>query len=280
MILSAPKIDEGSIIQLAQYAEHTETLEINLTDVEWITPAGIVCLAIIAECRTAKGLWTHVRPPADDDVLNYLGRIDFFRYLSQRVVVDEDLSHLEKHDRNRSHRFTELLPVSERDASDICDVVSTFFERQFSTRWRQAYRPFEEVISNIKSHASFGLNSAAFARAHVQRYSNRLELAFADLGVGFLQTLSSNPHHSHLSSEEAALRGAFEKGLSRFHRSDDEHRGGGLRGVGDTTRRLGGRIVVRTGNGLLSQTENGRRHYRTLSDSFPGSFVWIRLPAG
>jgi len=280
MVLSGRRIDESHISDLARYARHGDTLEVNLTDVEWITPAGIVGLAMIAEYRTARGLWTNVSPPADDDVLNYLGRIDFFRHLPQRAVLNQDLSHLRRHERNQSHHFTELIRVSERDSSDVCEVVSTFLEKQFPTWWRRAYHPFEEVISNINSHASLGLDSAAFARAHVQWYSNRLELAFGDLGVGFLETLSSNPQHSHLSSEEAALRGAFEEGLSRFYRSDEEHRGGGLRGIGDTVRRLGGRVVVRSGNGLLSQTKNGRRRYRSLLDSLPGSFVWIRLPAG
>lgn len=278
MTISADNsFDEEYIPTLGKYARYPGGLTVDFSDIKWITPAGIVGAFLITQYRSESGLWTLVSPPEETDVLNYLGRIDFFRHLPKRAVLKQDVSHLQRHQRNESHDFTTILPLDGENIREICDVVISFLQDQMPSRWRQVYSPFEEMLSNIENHASHGLRHSVFSCAHVQRYSNRMELAVGDLGVGFLKTMQDNPDNSDLSSEEDAIRGAFEEGRSRLNKTND-YRGGGLQRVSRITKNLEGQLTLRTGDGLLEQYSGGRRQYRSLSGSLPGTIGWIRLP--
>jgi hypothetical protein len=242
-----------------------------------VYPSGIVGLTLLLQHRAQKGRHTVLIPPQNEDVLSYLGRIDFFTHLPSEVEVQGNIEHLKGRRRRDSPRFTEILLPDNQGFSDVCAVVMRFLEQQVSSGWRRAYRAFEEVISNIDHHASFRLPGDVFSCAQVQVYTNRIELAFGDLGVGFLATLRANPAHAYLDSHKEALKGALARKYTRWHR-EDEHHGGGLHQIGKLLAEIGGRMEIVTYDGYVKQGPSGRRNYNTWTIPFPGTLVWVRMP--
>lgn len=276
MTLSANTIDEKCLGDAIALTRHSGESVLDLQSSEWVCPCGSVAMTLLAQHRARAGLATRVLVPAEDGLLNYLGRIDFFRHLPAAVEVDQDLSPLSNHRRQDSDQFTEVILPHVRGVKEACSVVRGFLEEEDPSRWKSLYAPFEEALSNIYNHASYGLEETAFSCTQVQIYSNRIEIAFGDLGVGFHRTLSSGRAPFAPRTEQEALEEAFENRMTRWGR--ESHHGGGLKNVGRVVESLDGRMRMVTGDGAVRQYRDGERRYGTLSVPFPGVLGWVRLP--
>lgn len=243
-----------------------------------VFPPGAVAALALAEYRAAAGLATTVTVPRSADVLTYLGRIDFFKLLPEGVSVDGEIAHLDGHARHSSGTFTELVRVTPDGIEQLMDILGRFLQQHAPSLFRKTYSAVEELLSNIGRHASVGLGAPAYACGQVQVYANRIELAFADLGVGYLRSLRCNPDHAHFQTSEAALRGIIQRGLSRHHRPEETH-GGGLRTVAQTAHALGGELRIITSDGQMWE-QNRRRSYSTTGTSFPGTLAAAVFPIG
>lgn len=260
--------------ELARLCQQAEPCVIDLRHTERVYPPGAVGLVLLARYRADLGHRTLFLPPVSDGLRAYLRRIDFFDNLEGLVDIEDDLSDTAHHRRNRSDRFTEILNVQE-GIDDALQVIWAFLKREVSSDQLQStYSAFDELLTNIDMHASLGQRTKTFACVQTQVYSNRIEMAFGDLGVGFLATLRANPLHRHLDSDEEALRGALENGISRFH---DEAHGDGLRRVALRTEALQGQLIVASKHGL-ARWLRGTRSYESMSSPHPGTMTWIRIP--
>lgn len=250
---------------------------LDLTPAQWVYPPGVVALTSLTKRRAELGLQTTIRVPRNVDTLTYLGRIDFFEHVSSAAAIDGDIEHLKAHSRNDSGSFTPLICVDPDGIEQLLHVLGKFLQRLAPQQFAKAYGAVDELLTNIHRHASLGLEEPTFACCQIQVYgTNRVELAFADLGVGYLASLKRNPEHTHLGSSEAALRGIVQRGLSRHHRPDETH-GGGLRAVAQIARELGGDLRIITHDGEVWERW-GRQGYSTLATPFPGTIAAAVLP--
>lgn len=121
-----------------------------------------------------------------------------------------------------------------------------------------------EIITNVWLHAQ----TSTPALVAYQLEQERVFLTVADLGIGVLQSLRSNPEHQALTTSMAALKKAMLVGVSRF---PEQGRGYGfdtvLRAVADH-----GVVRLRTGEAVLEfqGTTDVRRSLVSYGTNLPG----------
>ncbi len=169
---------------------------------------------------------------------------------------------------DRSTVGTYLVPVRE-DLVFLRDIEMNLRERitnvGFSPMTAKALTgALSEIITNVWLHAQ----TSTPALVAYQLEQERVFLTIADLGIGVLQSLRSNPEHQALATSMAALKKAMLVGVSRF----PEHgRGYGfdtvLRAVADH-----GVVRLRTGEAVLEfqGTTDVRRSLVSYGTHLPG----------
>lgn len=262
----------------AELSAYTEPCICDLRKVLYVYPPGIVGLILMLHKRAGAGLPTEIMLPQNSDVLNYLERVDFLSKLPDDVKLDQDVSFLAYNQRNQSDYFSELLTPTNIDFDQVKNVIWSFLEREVSGEVHPIFGAFEEVLQNIQDHSDPSRNQAAYYCIQVQVYQGAIELAFGDLGVGFLATLRRNPELLHLQNEVSALRGALLYGYSRFAH-EKVHRGGGLRRASQIiVNRFGGKFKVLSQNGEALQSQTDGQKFETTQHAFPGTLVWMYIP--
>jgi hypothetical protein len=122
-----------------------------------------------------------------------------------------------------------------------------------------------EIVDNVWEHSE----SAHPALVCVEITHRRLAFAVADLGIGVLNSLRSNPKFARLDTSIEALSVALQPGASRV---EGTHRGYGfssvLRGLAD----LWGTLRLRSGEAslVLDGTRDERRRIRHFVPPLPG----------
>lgn len=274
--------------QLAQAAGADEVVVFDLTHTRVVYPAGVVALALITHARAQRDSPTRIVPPNSDDVLTYLGRIDFFEQIHSSASVDGDISALDHHRRRPSRRFTELIAARDQGFDDVAEVVWKHLSDRSLEEARSIFPVFEELLTNIAEHSRPGSERPAHCFVHVQTYAHEVDLAFGDLGVGYLVTLQQNPELPPLADEMEALRGVLLNGYSRLGHQEDD-RGGGLRHIHELVERLEGRMKLLSTDGLArtspgeeqpgwQRDSDGGIRPSQLAAPFPGTMAWIQLP--
>lgn len=259
----------------------------DLRNTHRVYPPGVVALALVTHHRAANGRQTRIYPPVNDDVLTYLGRIDFFEQIHPDAHVAEDISWLDHHRRRSSEGFSELIAARDQRFGDVADVVWNHLQEEVPDQAQPTFDAFVELLMNIEQHSAPSADRPAHCFVQVQSYRQVIDLAFGDLGVGYRNSLQENPDLPELTGETDALRGVIVDGYSRLgHR---EERGGGLRHVWQRVCRLKGEMKILSGDGLAhTGSASGGATSReprytdpelcTIDARFPGTMAWIQLP--
>ena len=248
---------------------------VDLTDVAYVHPPGAVALVLAARARIeAARSPLIVVAPTSAEVRTYLERVDVVAKLEALGTDVSEFSDVRHHARHASAAFTEVLD-EEGGLEAVLPVVWSFLIRQLGQAGaRAAYSPLVALVSNVDRHADPTGGPPPAAAAHVQVYSNRIELAVGDLGAGFRASLAQNPEYVSLQTDEDALRAAIRDGATRHA---DPHHGGDVARVVRRVRALGGHVRLQSRSGSARATRP-RVDYRTTLTAFPGTLVSLRLP--
>lgn len=267
-------LDSGDWGRLAQ-ACSLPSVCVDLARVDFVQPPGVLALVLAARHRAANGLSPlEIIAPRSADVRTYLGRVDVVDKLEACGCDVSAFEGVRHHRRHASSSFTEVLDGPD-GMEEILPVVWSFLNAQLGNDLAHvAYSPLVALVSNVGRHAGSEGAPAPYAAAQVQVYQNRIELAVGDLGRGFLESLSQNPDHAYLGSDEDALRVSIRDGASRY--ADPRH-GGDVARVVDRARKLGGRVQLVSRDGTATATTPAVR-YSTAPTRFPGSLIAVRLP--
>ena len=252
-----------------------DTLEIDLTDVEWISPLGVV--AVLATCLRADASSPDatVFLPENPEARAYLAQIGFLQELEQHDwAVPDDI------DIDPNADIGPHLPVSRLTTER--EVVAASYQLDDALHKASlAGGLFDDLIDvavelagNAREHGS---NCYTVAQTHTGRRSGTpgIHLAVADFGAGFAQTLRE--FYGEMADSEAIIR-AFEEQVSG---TGNKRRGFGLSqiaGVVDMAPNNVLHIVSRSGHVVRS----GRRFKSTESESllFPGTLASVYVPYG
>lgn len=222
---------------------------VDLSNVGFVTPGGIVGLACILEKWTSKhGVVPVVLP--NEDVTAYMHRMDFFDYFKDRLRLDKDISYL-KDRRRHSASLSELRTV--RDADGVMEVTeqfcATLSDRGVpNDKVRRCFAVISETLNNAVDHAS----SPCGAYTAIQPWPslNKVAVAVSDAGVGIPHTIGAHPsaYGARFEDHELIRLAANHLVSSRL---DEEGRGGGLTSALHNVRSGRGRMVIWSGRGWV-----------------------------
>jgi hypothetical protein len=211
-----------------------------------LEPAGIVLLAAEIARRAEEGRSTALEfEPGSQAALHELADLRFFQELGlpepESPAVPE-----------RCVPLRRILDL--RTARLLADRTRDLLEREqpdlAPSPVRAAQFVFEELGANIVQHS--GRTSTGFGLARADGERGRLQVAFADAGIGYWRSLASNPEfEARIESHAAAIRLALHRRVTRGGRGN---MGLGLHLFAELAERLRGEASIASGDTLLERS--------------------------
>jgi anti-sigma regulatory factor (Ser/Thr protein kinase) len=258
--------------------------QIDLSDVSFIDPYGMVGLLEIGELCMLEDIKKTILLPRSAEVLRYLERMDFFAsarrsFSLEPMHVPSPASPGKAGD---SDVLLEITPIER--ANDIHYIVGKVEERaqailakhlRYDSRAINGFIvALSEICQNIVEHSE----NKGFVGIQKYRFpglgKNIVKIAVMDAGIGFRRSLSTR---FKLAGDLDAIEKALLHGASRH---EDEGRGHGLAAVRRFVEQWQGRISIRSGTAKLSlipKWARGREREPRITN-FPGSQINIILP--
>lgn len=258
--------------------------EIDLQEVSFIDPYGMVGLLEIGEIYKPKDNRKLLHLPESEEVLRYLERMNFFKIAPRYFTFEPSKPQLsEKYLRSSySDVLLEITPIEKSD--DIHFIVGKVRDRAQAILTRhlqydeRAINGFivalSEVCQNILEHSQY----TGFVGIQKYRFQgmgkNVVKIAVMDTGIGFRKSLSER---FSLKSDFDSIEKALLHGASRYA---DEGRGHGLAAVRRFVNQWNGKLSIRSGTAkfsIIPEWAWGKERVSKLTH-FPGAQVNILLP--
>lgn len=238
-----------------------------------LEPAGIVLLAAGIARRQARGLRTWIAADEGGEALALLHGVDFFRELGVEV---EGARPPTPWPRWVALRRLVDLGVSHRQAQATRELLERFVPPIPASTIRAAEFVFEELAANVVQHSRAA--ETGFGLAMVDPETRRIQIAFADAGIGFLESLRSNPEYEgRLADHAQALRLSLDRRVSR---GGTGNIGMGLFLLSDLADRLNGELSIATGDTLFVRRADGQgRRVEEILPTAGWNGAWLCLDA-
>ena len=254
------------------------SVEINISNVRFLTPAAIV--AILARCHWWKrqGKVLSLSGAESCQALGYFQRIDFLTHLG--IEIPELFTR-----RNATGRFVPVKTLNfasgdvDRIASDIarCTLPDAPPEDDV---FRLLQYAAGELLSNAKYHSG----GRAYVCAQFFQARNLVRIAVADDGIGIRESFINTTRETEASTADAAIRLALQPQVSSALLRPSPHPYGGQnhRGVGLTITRIlaneaGGQLTIATEDGWFDERLGTELDRPRQPIFFPGTLVAITL---
>jgi len=257
---------------------------IDLRDMTFIDPYGMVGLLEIGELSRSGVMQTLLFLPESEEVLKYLERMDFFKYINKYFKLKPPEPEMpEKYLRSSyTDVLLEITPIKKSD--DIHFIVGKIKDRAQAILTNHLHYDertingfivaLSEVCQNILEHSEktgfVGIQKYYFQNLN----KNVVKIAVMDIGIGFRKSLSER---LELKDDLEAIEKALLHSASRYA---DRGRGHGLASVRRFVHQWNGKLSIRSGTAKLSiipQWARGRKREVNLS-YFPGAQINIMLP--
>ena len=276
------QITEDTFEQVLTFIK--ESSLIDLKDVAFIDPYGMVCILEIGELLKLEGIRKTLYLPESEEVLRYLERMDFFKFADKYFGLEPSKPQISgKYLRSSySDVLLEITPIEKSD--DIHFIVGKVKERANAILKKHLHYDekaingfivaLSEVCQNIIEH------SETKGFVGIQKYfwqnlnKNIVKIAVMDIGIGFKKSLSER---FSFKNDFEAIEKALLHGASRYA---DEGRGHGLAAVRRFVNQWNGKLSIRSGKAKLSIIPDWARgkEKETKFSPFPGSQINILLP--
>ncbi len=269
-----------------EQAQHIfrESVSIDLQEVTFIEPYGMVGLLEIGELSKSEGVRKTIFLPRAEEVLKYLERMDFFKFANKYFRLEPPEPEIpEKYLRSSySDVLLEITPIEKSD--DIHFIVGKVNGRAHAILARHLHYDeraingfivaLSEVCQNILEHSE-GTGFVGIQKYHFQNMNkNVVKIAVMDIGIGFRESLSGR---LKLKDDLDAIEKALLHGASRY---SDKGRGHGLAAVRRFVNQWNGKLSIRSGTAKLSIIPDwawGKEREINLA-YFPGAQINIMLP--
>ncbi len=238
-----------------------------------LEPAGIVLLASEIARRTEEGRATALEfEPGSETALGELADLRFFQELGlpepRSPAVPERCVPL---------RRIGDLPTARLLADRTRDLLEREQPDLAPSPVRAAQFVFEELGANIVQHS--GRTSTGFGLARADRERGRLQVAFADAGIGYWRSLASNPEfEARIEGHAQAIRLALHRNVTRGGRGN---MGLGLHLFAELAERLRGEAWVASGDALLERSfadPTGAVERRLQIAGWNGAWICLDVP--
>ncbi|MGK4007897.1 STAS domain-containing protein [Sorangium sp. So ce1036] len=247
----------------------SKDVEVDLTDVEFVTPTGMAVLAA-ALCDAGNyGVRVTLKRPQKQSVHEYMQRLDF--YATARFPALDTYS-FKRHDAGT--RFRELIEVaSDKDGHDICSEIANIIGAGCglaSDAKSALFCSLAEMVDNVFHHSS----STALVCAQSCPQLHEIEFAIVDCGVGFYQSMRRNPSlHNRFADATGAITLALEPEVTS---NPSFNRGLGLFVTSEAVRHNGGLMWICSDDGAVG-IMNGNSFAGDPGPRWPGAVVAARI---
>jgi len=276
-----PQALDALLVDFLDYVDrggNGECLEIDLSQLRFIDPYGLVSLCLIGRyARTAAARVIYHLPQAYE-LRSYLGRVRFAKALEGLVELTGPLPVIDQErEKPESEALLEITPIEERvDVEAVLEKIGQRVEAILAEELR--YRDSEinqfknvvaELCHNILDH------SMNWGYVTAQRYQNPrngrkyVVIGVGDLGIGIKRSLGER-----FAADEWTHGQAIVNSL-RKHFSRDSTRGLGLYIVNQICHQYDGNLHLRSGDTRVYIRGNRRSEH--VSAHFPGTLVRITL---
>ncbi|MBM4135815.1 MAG: sensor histidine kinase [Nitrospira sp.] len=261
-----------------------ESSVIDLREVVFIDPYGMVGLLEIGEVLKAEGIQKLLYLPKSEEVLKYLERMDFFKFSDRYFRLEPSKPQISGRYLRSSYSdvLLEITPIEKSD--DIHFIVGKVKDRGHAILARHlnydenAINSFvvalSEVCQNIIEHSETR-GFVGIQKYHFQNLNkNVVKIAVMDIGIGFRKSLSER---FSLKNDLEAIEKGLLHGASRY---TDKGRGHGLSAVRRFVKQWNGKLSIRSGTARLSiipEWSRGKEKEHNLT-YFPGAQINIMLP--
>ncbi|HEX5010038.1 MAG TPA: hypothetical protein VFY71_06530 [Planctomycetota bacterium] len=182
-----------------------------------------------------------------------------------------------------SHGRLQLLqPIRDlRTARSIADKAVDAMEKIAPTLSPSIARMtrfvFEEMGANIVQHS--GRSETGYGVAAIDPAGQRLELAFADAGIGFRASLQRNPElEDRIADDAEALQLAVTPRITGTS-TPRTNMGIGLKALTDFSDLLAGDLWIVSGSAMLRRSTTAGQRTNLFSSVPPWQGTWIALDA-
>lgn len=275
-------ITEETFEQILQFPDTSSPID--LREVTFVDPYGMVGILEIGELLTSKGIQRIIYLPKSEEVLKYFERMDFFRFAGEYFIIKPSKPYIsEKYLRNSySDVLLEITSIEKSD--DIHFIVGQVKNRAHSILARHLHYDekaihgfivaISEVCQNIIEHSE-NRGFVGIQKYHFQNINkNVVKIAVMDMGIGFRTSLSER---FSLKNDLDAIEQALLHGVSRY---TEKGRGHGLAAVRRFVNQWNGKLSIRSGTAKLSVIPAwawGKEKEVNLT-YFPGAQINILLP--
>ena len=236
--------------------------------------AGIVLLAAGIARRQERGLRTWIASGSSDgEAIALLHGLDFFRELG--VEPESAPPQLRPPQWVALRRLVDL-GVARRQAEATRELLERFVPTIPASTVRAVEFAFEELAANGVQHSEAA--ATGFGLAMADPVSRRIQVAFGDAGIGFRESLQSNPELAgRVSDDGQAIRLALD---SRVSRRGTGNIGMGLHFLSTLAERLQGDLWIASGDAVLVRRTDGDGGRTERIDPTAGwNGAWLCLDA-
>jgi hypothetical protein len=245
---------------------------VDQADVTFLLPgralhtSAVVLLGAMAADRRRRGLVNRT----DDGTDNALARI-----LIHAAATSVSSS-------GPGGKYTRLQPIRDlRTAKEVADEAAeamTQLNPPISPSVvRMARFVLEELGANVVQHS--GNAETGYGHARVDPLRGKLELAFADAGIGFRASLQRNPDlEGRVADDAEALQLALSPRITGTS-TPRTNMGIGLKLLTDFSDLLGGDLWIASGSAMLHRRTNAGQRTNVIRPIPPWQGSWICLEA-
>jgi len=257
---------------------------VDLRDVDFIDPFGMVGLLEIGEFLKSQGKRYPLYLPQSVEVIKYLERMDFFKFANRYFCLKPSKPQLSNKYLRSSYTdvLLEITPIEKSD--DIHFIVGKVKDRANAILKKHLHYDeraingfivaLSEVCQNILEHSE-KTGFVGIQKYHFQNLNkNVVKIAVMDIGIGFRKSLSER---FLLKNDIDAIEKALLHGASRY---TEKGRGHGLAAVRRFVNQWNGKLSIRSGTARLSMIPDwgwGKEKEVNLT-YFPGAQINILLP--
>ena len=251
--------------------------------VRWASPYGLAALLTLAQTRAVRPAFA---PPEAEETSSYWARAGFFRYAESLYELQRGAPRTRQS--GESSVLLEITPITK--AGDVHEVVGRIQQRAQAILQGELgidakatigfSMTLSEACQNIIEHAGRGGWVAVQSYTWKKRLGRRVVvIAVCDAGVGFRQSLESNPGRTRSDrwDDGMALEEAVIRGVSRFR---DPGRGQGLAGIRRYVGKWSGKLSVRSGTARIAIVPAWDDDVPLAEQlpAFPGAQMQITIP--
>jgi hypothetical protein len=264
--------------------QNTERIELDLEDVKFIEPGGVLILTLI--CNQIYNITENQVKliNVNNGIVSYLERINFFQY---KFVQKPRIPLFEQWSRNSSSMllleltylnspFPQLTQILGR-LNDI--LIKWIYKNKDDPACSNIITIISEICNNSFEHSILRTSATKmygpcflFAQVYSKGHTNEVDIAVGDLGIGIRKSLEIKYNWIY-PSDVMVLKKVLE-GLSG--RTFSDRGGSGIPYVVESTmNNFNGEYFLRTGKGIVMQ-DMGNKMLATkeLMYAFPGT-QWV-----